>query len=416
MAAMTPLAAACSSSSPSQAGQAAAHTPIKVYFESDEQKGWEHVLANYNASSSAKLGKVTLEPVSSTSYETIMPRTLAAGTAADVIEVGPGNGNPATIDNLAPAGYLMDLSDEPWVKNVPSAILEVCKVNGKVYMIPDTGSGDVVFYNKKIFSDLNIIPPATYPEFLQVCAKLKAAGKIPMFLDLSQSLASGLFSIFVTYPLAATTNVADTDWPVLRKEGKVTFANSGWATSLTKYMQLFKAGYFSPDATGGAPLSQISSGQAAMMPAYPQGWSLYGPLFGDGNCGVIALPNADAASKVIAVAGSGYGLAVNAKTPNPAAAKAFLNTAATLDSQTELNSAIGGLPILPAGPTAVPAPFAGWVKIIRSGRAVPMFDQYWDNAEVQKALTTGTIDLMTGQATIPQVLHNMDDAYDAGAT
>jgi raffinose/stachyose/melibiose transport system substrate-binding protein len=116
------------------------------------------------------------------------------------------------------------------------------------------------------------------------------------------------------------------------------------------------------------------------------------------------------------VAGSGYGLAVNAKTSNPAAAKAFLNTAATVQSQTELNSAIGGLPILPAGPTAVPAPFAGWVSIIRSGRAVPMFDQYWDNAEVLKALTTGTIELMTGQTTIPQVLANMDDAYNAGAT
>lgn len=53
--------------------------------------------------------------------------------------------------------------------------------DGKTYMIPTAGDvTNVIFYNKKIFAEHNLKPPATWDEFLDVSAKLKAAGVTPI--------------------------------------------------------------------------------------------------------------------------------------------------------------------------------------------------------------------------------------------
>ncbi|MFD0716361.1 ABC transporter substrate-binding protein [Paenibacillus sp. GCM10027626] len=54
-------------------------------------------------------------------------------------------------------------------------------VDGKTYMIPTAGDvTNVMFYNKKMFADQGLQPPATWEEFLALCEKLKAAGITPI--------------------------------------------------------------------------------------------------------------------------------------------------------------------------------------------------------------------------------------------
>lgn len=55
-------------------------------------------------------------------------------------------------------------------------------VDGKgIYMVPWTGDvTDVVWYNKEIFDDLGLSVPATWDEFMDVMAKIKASGVTPI--------------------------------------------------------------------------------------------------------------------------------------------------------------------------------------------------------------------------------------------
>jgi raffinose/stachyose/melibiose transport system substrate-binding protein len=393
------------------AAKATQGKPIKIGFLSSEVAAYSAVRALYLKTPDA-VG-VTLAPIASSGFSTLLPRALGAGTATDVFEVSPGNGNTVAIDNLAPSGYLTDLSDQAWVKLIPKSVMPVCQVNGKVVMCPVTGGVMVMFYNKKIFNSLGISVPTTWPEFLSVCAKLKAAGKIPIWLDASNG---GVGTLFLTYQLAASTDVGAPGWAALRAAKKTTFTKSGWSEALEKFVTLYKDGYFSPDAAGGAPQSQLASGKAAMFGLVSQAYSMAETNFGSGNIGTFLLPNTNTASGLVACSGSGYGLAVNAKSADPVAAKAFIHSVASPAGQKAFNLALGGVPLLPAEPGAVPSAFADVVPKLRAGRTATYYDQQWPNAEVQQALIKGSVELMTGQATIPDVLQSMDQAYDAGKT
>jgi raffinose/stachyose/melibiose transport system substrate-binding protein len=232
-------------------------------------------------------------------------------------------------------------------------------------------------------------------------------------MDASNAYIGGAMTLFLTYPLSASTDAGAPDWPAKHKAGKVSFSKSGWVTALQRFMQLYQSGYFSPNATGGAPLSQLANGEAAMYTFVSQGIPTVKTAFGVGNVGAFVLPNANTASKVIASSGSGYGLSINAKTKNPAGAKGFVNTVTSPLGQKVYNALLGGVPLLPSRPGAVPQAFAPLVMpVLRAGRVASYYDQLWPNAAVQTALIVGCQALMTGQQNISDVLGAMDAAYN----
>lgn len=123
---------------------------------------------------------------------------LASGTAPDIFGVWPGGGNVMALDVIAPSGYLADLSGEPWASQVPGGLKGVTQVDGKQLMLPLIQLPIGVFYNKKVFADIEIdtaAPPAgtptpggqlptTWAKFLALCDTVKAADKIPLALGL----------------------------------------------------------------------------------------------------------------------------------------------------------------------------------------------------------------------------------------
>lgn len=57
-------------------------------------------------------------------------------------------------------------------------------VDGKVVATPMGGINiGAMFYNKKVFAELNLNIPNTWDEFLAVCEKIKAAGKTPVYIS-----------------------------------------------------------------------------------------------------------------------------------------------------------------------------------------------------------------------------------------
>ena len=113
-------------------------------------------------------------------FKTARNSKLASGEELDII----------TADQTDPAdfvkkGYLVDLSNEAWLKNFNPLMVEDMQKNktltpGKTYFVSYEGIFMGVWYNKDIFTKYNLKAPANWDEFLSVCETLKKNGVTPL--------------------------------------------------------------------------------------------------------------------------------------------------------------------------------------------------------------------------------------------
>jgi ABC-type glycerol-3-phosphate transport system substrate-binding protein len=112
-------------------------------------------------------------------YYTLLGTALASKTGPDVIWANGG----AQAKNLI--GGLLPLNDK-----LPDLISKVVgqsafTVDGKLYFIPTTLQGHVVYYNKKLYKDAGLDPdkpPTTWAEVNKMCEAIKAKGKAACFM------------------------------------------------------------------------------------------------------------------------------------------------------------------------------------------------------------------------------------------
>ena len=97
---------------------------------------------------------------------------------------------------LAEGGGLLDLTNEPFMKNYTPSVLDAQAFKGKQYMVPTGLSYSTgVYYNKKIFSDNGIDVPTTWSELVAACDKLKAAGITPFGIGGKDEWPAGLLML-----------------------------------------------------------------------------------------------------------------------------------------------------------------------------------------------------------------------------
>src|SRR5204863_9502332 len=93
------------------------------------------------------------------------------------------------------------LSDQSWTKIIPDGLKSAFQLQGKT-LIYSAGSSVIgAIYNKKVFDEVGVQPPATWSELLDVCAKIKSAGKIPIALGAGTDWVTQL----ITYALVPST-------------------------------------------------------------------------------------------------------------------------------------------------------------------------------------------------------------------
>ncbi|OCT15249.1 hypothetical protein A8709_14215 [Paenibacillus pectinilyticus] len=262
--------------------------------------------------------KVVWDILVSEKYFDKMKAELSSGAGDDVIF----NQN---ITELAKAGYLADLSDQPWVKDTLDATKPTITYNGKVYGAAQTVATFGVFYNKKIFADLGIQPPTNWNEFLAANEKIKTKGITPFvggFKDqwTLQYLISGLAEISGQNPNLEADYYS----------GKAKLNGPELQGALNKLGQLADKGYFNKNAlTIDWPQTQIefASGKAAMI--YQGNWmpGVAAQTFKDKGFNpfdVGFFPLADENGKALMGVGPDHSVSVNAKSPHLQAAKDFL--------------------------------------------------------------------------------------------
>jgi multiple sugar transport system substrate-binding protein len=114
------------------------------------------------------------------SYQTAIQQSGRTPNAPGLFTWWSGFQLKTLVDN----GLLEDLTDIWQSHIIPNGVsadvADALKFNGKIYAAPWALLNNTIVYNKRIFTRLGLKEPTTFPEFLDVCAKIKAAGIYPI--------------------------------------------------------------------------------------------------------------------------------------------------------------------------------------------------------------------------------------------
>ncbi len=140
--------------------------------------------------------------------------------------------------------------------------LESNVFGGKLYGVPLTADGWVVYYNKKLFKDAGVAVPTTYEDLVASAAKFRAKGIIPMVTDGKDQ-----------WPLVITwdnlTERVSGDYGLIQKafDRKIKFTQPEFVQGAKLLQQLVKSGVFADDllvSDYGASRNLFGQGRAAM--------------------------------------------------------------------------------------------------------------------------------------------------------
>jgi ABC-type glycerol-3-phosphate transport system substrate-binding protein len=232
---------------------------------------------------------------------------------------------PDLLQSITPSTFvqagLLKPYDQSWV-NANFLLPMGNAYKGKVY-IPPTNSQIIpmVFYNKTLFAKAGIsAPPKTWAEFMADCAKLKAAGIVPVELGGQDAFAASMPLVGI---LSADVLGKNANWLQQRYAGKVHFTDANVETAVAKYRAMVAGGYFEPGALGVSYANSITNFTSGKTAMYMMGsWFLGSvPKATADDFGSFMTPTDDGSLVVpFAVGGS---MAISAKTPAPDKATAF---------------------------------------------------------------------------------------------
>jgi raffinose/stachyose/melibiose transport system substrate-binding protein len=388
---------------------------LTVMWSQDTRPGMEAAVKRFEAANPDV--SVKLSWMSATDFFSELRTLLAAGNQSDVFMIWPGNGNAASAQVLAESGYLADLSDEPWVKDVPKSILDVSTSEaggkGEVVEFVTSASAFGGLYNSKALEEAGLEIPTKWSEVIPFCDAARAAGKVAYALGAATDPMAG---VLAPYSMVGTTvYVDDPDFDLGLPGGKTEFADSGWKEALSKNIEMAKAGCYNDGFSGTQhpeAAALLNSGEAIGM----LGIGLFIPGFTPKDAEVIfaPFPVTDDPSRINITIGAQQGLAVNAKSDNVELAKKFVAFMATPEENTAWAEALPG-----TIPTLRPEdykPVNQFQEVVLEflDTAGPFPDQYWPNAEVQQKLIVGMQDALIGRKSVGKILDEMQVEFDAG--
>ncbi|MGI5226351.1 ABC transporter substrate-binding protein [Actinoallomurus sp. CA-142502] len=365
-----------------------------------------------------ELTKLYTQAKFSTSYaptdqvQTSLRTQLGAGNAPDVHVVYPGNGSAMSMAQIAQAGLLADLSGQSWTQSIPANFKSAFQLQGKTFIYSAGSSVIGAIYNKKVFADAKVEPPKTWSELLQVCDKLKKAGKIPIALGAQTPWVTQLIS----YALVPSTVYAkNPQFDSQMQAGSTSFAQSGWRDAFTMYLQLQQRGFFNDNPNGTTyeqQTSMVATGKAAMavqvsavLPDFRKAAANADDL------AMFPFPGADTAANVWIPAGVVVGLGVSARSRNADAAKAFIEFLGRPENINRWAEAVACVPLKRDANSKIDPVLNPFLPFIDDNKAVPFMDQAWPNAEVQPTHFAVVQELLGGKTTVDKALAKMDETY-----
>jgi raffinose/stachyose/melibiose transport system substrate-binding protein len=381
---------------------------LKVAGTSDTQ-AFEKILLDYTKSHPNVTIQSTFVPTDQ--YTTTTRTQLGANNGADVFLVFPGSGNTMSVGPLAKAGAISDLSDQPWVAREKKSWASGVQYDGKTYIYPLGAQALGVIYDTALFAKNHITVPTTWTEFLASCDSFNKIGIAPISVGMQTSYVPQ----FISYALVpSTVYIPDPTFDSDHLAGKTSFAATGWKETLTKYVDLQKAGCFNKGFNGTTydqMLNDVATNKAAMTITVSPSFPAIRKANPTGKFAMFPLPAFDTPAQNGAPEAITVGFAVNAKSKHLAAAKelvAWINQAGNTPKFAE---ALGAASVEAGAkvPEGLDAIVAKWDK----GLVGPFPDSSWPGPEVQTTHGVVIQQLFTGQTTVDGALKQMDVAFNA---
>jgi raffinose/stachyose/melibiose transport system substrate-binding protein len=397
--------AACGTSSGGGDGATLSITGV-----ADQRTPLEQLTALYKKSNPDTKFKASYAPVDQ--VQTSVRAQLGAGNAPDVHVLYPGNGSSMAMVQVAQAGLLADLSEQAWTKFIPETFKPAFDYKGKTYVFSAGSSVIGAIYNKKVFQEAGVEPPKTWSELLDVCAKIKKAGKIPIVVGAQTPWVTQL----ITYALVPSTVYAkDPKFDDQQLAGKTSFEQSGWRDAMEMYLELQRRDFFNPSPNGTTfeqQTSMVATGKAAMavqVSAVLAGFR--DAATSPDDIGMFPFPGADDAAQIRIPAGVVVGLGVSARGKEVDAAKEFIEFLGKPENINRWAQAVAAIPLKRDSGSKIDPVLDSFLPFIDDGKADPFMDQRWPNAEVQPTHFAVIQDLLGDKISVDDALKKMDEAY-----
>ena len=232
--------------------------------------------------------------------DNLVKTRLATGDMPDVFRYNAGS----LFRALNPPETMLDLSNEAFESNVIDSFKPVVSVDGKVYGVPEEAAmGGGVLYNKKIYADLGLSVPKSWPEFMANNEKIKAAGKAPVIQTFGDTWTSQLFVLADYYNVQA----AMPDFAEKYTGNQAKYATTPAALKgFQRQEEVFKAGYLNEDFAAAKfddGLRMVATGEGAHYPMLTFAIGGITQNYPDNlkDVGFFAMPGDDAASNGLTV-------------------------------------------------------------------------------------------------------------------
>jgi len=255
---------------------------------------------------------------------------LMSGKGPDLIE---GGGETRL---LASTHRLLDLTDQPFLTQYRQAGLAPFSVDGRVYAVPLQSWFEGIYYNKAIFAEHGLVPPATFDEWVALHKALREAGVKPQTMG-AQSWEPLMKQSIGVVNNEFYANPENAGFDMAFDAGEAKLAEA-WLPAVTLWSRMIGEGCLTPDMLSYSydqALEEFASGGAAMWQSGPWSVSQILKINPDIQLGMFPFPSAEGGVGWL-VGGPGSALAINADSPNTQTALRILAATATRDAQQAL--------------------------------------------------------------------------------
>ena len=195
---------------------------------------WQTIADKYHEKNPNVTIEIIYQPSANVDVREHAKTLLSTGQFPDILVM-------TTASDFVSANALLPLEDAD-VDMVKEEYIS--RIGGEIYVVPYKIQTGGVFYNKDMFAEYNLEVPTTWEEFETVCETFYDAGVTPIIMGLKDA---GLHVVPFSLAAANETLKDDSDWPMKRMNGEVTFANDEGIRTAAKEYALMMNKYNAPD-------------------------------------------------------------------------------------------------------------------------------------------------------------------------
>ncbi len=388
---------------------------LRIFWNTSEDPGMKAVIEAYEEENP----DVTINFTSATggTYQSMLRTELSSGTAADIVYAWSPS-NAGGIRTLDAAGYLEDLSDEPWVDLYQDSFKDGVRTeDGRVLLMSLLSMGFNAVYNQTVLDELGLTPPTTWDEMYEFCDAAEAAGHHAYSLAGAEEYGAHSTSMAIAADLVySDPATGDTTFQFDKDivSGDTTFpTNDGFVTAWTKLEEMYASNCFIPNLSGittdenrrlvatgealGSIIGTLAMGQ--LQELNPDAEFLLYEFDSDNN--------PDSNQEILSLQGG----ASIPKGGNVELAKEFVRFMAD-NANLYWSKHAGTAPTLTTIDVGDDPNVVFMTDIIARGDNIPYLNTYWC-AEAEAAMIAGNQGLVVGTTTPMAIMEAMQAAYDA---